>query len=187
MSDTEDNTSPRGRRGRRSIKRKQEMIFHIDPSEVYPPTKQIHQLTDYEIQAYKEAFWKYDKDGSGTIDVKELNEMLKSMGREIPISDVLDIVAHFDQDESGAIDFPEFLILMANLKLGNEDEEYLEAFNIIDTENKGEIGHSELKAFLAKLECNISQEDLDSMIRMADTKGNGKLHFKEFADIMKEI
>lgn len=50
------------------------------------------------MAAYKEVFWKYDADGSGTIDVRELYEMLKSMGRDIPISEVLDIVAHFDQD-----------------------------------------------------------------------------------------
>ncbi|XP_060585334.1 uncharacterized protein LOC132741223 [Ruditapes philippinarum] len=187
MSNLEERFSPSKRRSRPSIKRKQEVIFQKDPSEIYPPNKQIHQLTDHEIQAYKEAFWKFDKDSSGTIDVRELNDMLKSMGREIPIGDVLDIVAHFDKDESGQIDFPEFLTLMANLKLGQEDGEYLEAFNMMDTDNKGEIGHSELREFLAKLDCKISDEELNSMIRMADTEGNGKLTFKEFAAMMKEV
>lgn len=187
MSELDERFSPSKRRSRPSIKRKQEVIFHTDPSKIYPSKKQVNQLTDEEIQAYKEVFWKYDADRSGTIDVKELSLMLKSMGRDIPVSDVLDIVAHFDQDESGAIDFHEFLILMANLKLEKEDEEFLEAFNMIDTENRGEIGRSELKAFLAKLECNISEEDLDSMIRMADTTGNGRLSFNEFADVMKTL
>lgn len=187
LEDRLERFSPQKRRARPSIKRKQEVLFHTEPSNIYPPTKQIHQLTDDEIKMYQETFWRHDTDNSGTIDVKELGGMLKSMGREISPSDLFDLVANFDQDENGIIDFQEFLLLMSNLKLDKEDEEYLEAFNLMDVNNTGEIGAKELREFMSKLDCDMSDEDLRLMIAMADKTGRGKLTFQEFADVLKTL
>ena len=69
-------------------------------------------LTDTQVADYKEAFTMFDADGGGSIDVKELNAVLKSLGAELTDAQVTAMLAEVDSDEGGTIDFEEFCTLM---------------------------------------------------------------------------
>eukprot|EP00879_Flechtneria_rotunda_P025052 GHRR01026589.1.p1 GENE.GHRR01026589.1~~GHRR01026589.1.p1 ORF type:complete len:114 (+),score=30.42 GHRR01026589.1:57-398(+) len=65
-------------------------------------------LSAEELDLCRKAFNTFDKDGSGTIDVRELKFALNAMG-QYPTDEELFVMIHdVDEDNSGEIDFQEF-------------------------------------------------------------------------------
>ena len=62
----------------------------------------------------KEAFSKFDVDGSGTIDKFELHELMKRMGITLSSSELDIMMREADRDGNGEIDFNEFKVMMNN-------------------------------------------------------------------------
>jgi len=60
-------------------------------------------LTNEEIEACREAFQKFDRDGSGAIDSFELRATLQSMGQQPTDEELFDMIAEVDADGSGEI------------------------------------------------------------------------------------
>lgn len=60
-------------------------------------------LTNEEIEACREAFQQFDRDGSGAIDAFELRATLQSMGQEPTDAELFDLIAEADADHSGEI------------------------------------------------------------------------------------
>jgi Ca2+-binding EF-hand superfamily protein len=57
----------------------------------------------------KSYFAKFDTDGSGTINQKELSDLIVSLGfKELPKQKVVALAKYIDQDDSKSIDFEEF-------------------------------------------------------------------------------
>lgn len=56
----------------------------------------------------KKAFDKFDKDGNGTIDLKELNDLSRSLGQPLTTQQSKDAFKDLDLDHNGSIDFEEF-------------------------------------------------------------------------------
>lgn len=55
------------------------------------------------------AFELYDKDGSGTIDVEELYDMLRDLSLPIRKADMAQLIGTLDKDHTGEVDLNEFL------------------------------------------------------------------------------
>jgi len=71
---------------------------------------------DHEITALKEEFDKYDEDGSGDIDLKELSAIVRgpALGRyELTREDLKIMMSEFDYNKSGTITFAGFLEMMS--------------------------------------------------------------------------
>merc|ERR1711918_169608 len=73
-------------------------------------------LTQEEIDQCREAFERFDKDGSGTIDVWELKATLNAMGQYPTDEELLQMIAEVDDDGSNEIEFSEFLKVIENQK-----------------------------------------------------------------------
>ena len=69
----------------------------------------MDKLDSEQIASYQVMFEKYDTDKNGSIDIEELNEMLKSCGITMTQDELQDIIAEFDTDNNGSIDFEEFV------------------------------------------------------------------------------
>ena len=61
---------------------------------------------------FKEAFSVFDKDGDGTIDIKELGAVMRSLGKNPNKEELQEMIDEVDADGNGAIEFPEFLNMM---------------------------------------------------------------------------
>merc|ERR1711988_2075895 len=83
------------------------------------------ELSNDEIEACRDAFSKFDKDGSGAISDWELRAMLQSMGQDPTDEELFDMIAEVDSDGSGEIDFSEFLkvIIAQKAKQAGQDDE----------------------------------------------------------------
>uniref|UniRef100_A0A0K0CZN1 EF hand n=1 Tax=Angiostrongylus cantonensis TaxID=6313 RepID=A0A0K0CZN1_ANGCA len=83
----------------------------------------IKQLNEEEIDQFKEAFLLFDKDGNGTISIKELGIAMRALGQnptEQPridsdwkgLQQILEIINDVDMDGNGQVEFPEFCVMM---------------------------------------------------------------------------
>ena len=66
------------------------------------------------------AFDQVDTDSSGSIDLDELFNAMRALGREMPMKQVQGIMDEYDTDKSGEIDFDEFKDMMEGLKNKNK-------------------------------------------------------------------
>merc|ERR1719310_404277 len=103
-------------------------------------------LTEDQIEEFREAFSLFDKDGDGTITIEELGIVMRSLGRKPTREELEAMIAEVDDDASGRIEFKEFLSLMA-AKLHEQDsvEEMREAFMVFDRDKSGKISAAELR------------------------------------------
>lgn len=60
-------------------------------------------LTNDEIEACREAFVKFDREGTGVIDSSELRATLQAMGQKPTEEELFDMIAELDLDRSGTI------------------------------------------------------------------------------------
>ncbi|CAF2163335.1 unnamed protein product [Rotaria magnacalcarata] len=151
------------------------------------------QLTEEQIAEFKEAFSLFDKDGDGTITIKEfgmkffsfldmylpkysLGTVMRSLGQNPTEAELQDMINDVDADGNGTIDFPEFLTLMARkMKDTDSEEEMREAFRVFDKDGNGYISADELCNVMTSLGEKLTDEEVDQMIREADIDGAWQL------------
>mmetsp|Transcript_106 Transcript_106/g.440 ORF Transcript_106/g.440 Transcript_106/m.440 type:complete len:113 (-) Transcript_106:173-511(-) len=90
-------------------------------------------LSEDQIEEFREAFSLFDKDGDGTISPEELGIVMKSMGRRTSAEELRAMVAEF------------LKILAVRLQSLDSEEEMREAFQVFDRDKNGSVSASELK------------------------------------------
>ena len=140
-------------------------------------------LTQADIDKCREAFERFDKDGSGSIDAWELKETLKAMGQNPTEEEVFQMLAQVDDDGSGTIDFPEFLKVIEQQKEAMEaqgDETDVQAAWVAmggEPDKSGEVDVEKLRRTIKAFELTI---DIDKLIVETDTDGSGFIDYEEF-------
>jgi len=142
-------------------------------------------FTPEEIANFKKAFSLFDKDGDGSITVKELRIVMRQLGQNPSDAEIREMVAEVDIDGSGTIDFNEFLIVMARQNPDYDlEEEYKQAFKVFDRDGDGLISAAELKHVMANLGDKFSDEEVRELIREADMDNDGHINYQEFTRLM---
>lgn len=75
----------------------------------------IKLLTEEQKEEIDNAFYMFDRDQSGSIDVIELKDAMKALGVFLNKDEIRDKMQKVDKDGSGAIDRQEFMALIAEL------------------------------------------------------------------------
>ncbi|CAO1638113.1 unnamed protein product [Parajaminaea phylloscopi] len=150
------------------------------PLHLAPPAPFAEQIAEF-----KEAFSLFDKDGDGSITVKELGTVMRSLGQNPTEAELQDMVNEVDADGNGSVDFAEFIGLMARkLRDVDSEEEIKEAFKVFDKDGNGSISAAELRHVMTNLGEKLSDQEVEEMIREADMDGDGQIDYKEFVNMM---
>jgi len=148
--------------------------------------KEIQEISDEQIEEFKEAFSLFDKNGDGFISCKELGIVMRSLGQNPTEAELQDMINEVDFDGNGTIDFQEFLAMMARQMKNPADEELelRESFKVFDKNGDGYISAPELRHVMTTLGEKLTDEEVDEMIREADIDGDGKVNYEEFVKMM---
>ncbi|KAG7518590.1 Calmodulin [Solea senegalensis] len=143
------------------------------------------QLTEEQVEEFREAFSLFDKDSNSTITTKELGTVLRTLGINPTEEALQDMINEVDADGDGTMEFEEFLALMTRkMKDTDTEEEIKEAFRVFDMDGSGFISASELRHVMANLGEKLTDEEVSEMMREADTDGDGKVNYQEFVKMM---
>lgn len=145
-----------------------------------------NNLTEEQIQEFKEAFTLFDKDNNGTISKQELSTVMRSLGLSPSEQEVTDLMNEIDVNGNKSIEFSEFLTLMSRqLKQNDSEMELLEAFKVFDKNGDGYISSAELKHVLTSIGEKLSDAEVDEILKeVAD--GQGQINIEQFAEILSK-
>ncbi|KAJ1632343.1 hypothetical protein T492DRAFT_591198 [Pavlovales sp. CCMP2436] len=114
-----------------------------------------------------EAFKLFDEDQSGSIDSKELFNLLRDLGQHVEQAEAERLILEMDTGDDGQVSFEEFCAVMAD----DDDAPVLDAaalasemFTMLDKDNSGEINLREFREFLQGLPMGLSVDEVDSML-----------------------
>ena len=143
------------------------------------------QLTKEQIAEFKTAFLLFDKDGDGTISVRELGCIKRAYGHDHTEAELKDMIAEFDTDGDGTIDFEEFLIMMERKMAETESEQDIGAtFKVFDKDGNGFISADELRHVINNFGEKLTDEEVDEYIRDADIDDDGQINYEEFVTLL---
>ena len=133
----------------------------------------------------KEYFEMFDRDKDGSINEKELGNILRSLGHDPTDQDLSEMINEVDNNSDSKIEFDEFCKIMNNkLKQNDAEQELIEAFKIFDREGKGLISENEFKHIMLSLGEKISEEELEEMMKKADPEKKGYVNYKQFVKVI---
>jgi calcium-binding protein CML len=149
-------------------------------------------ILEEERRLIEKVFSIVDNDNSGTIDVKELEEMFRIFGIDTHFlsTAVNRIMANVDQDHDGSISPQEFYKLLSQkFEKGDLRSEILDVFRRMDKKRDGFIDVDELHEVSVMLGESMTKEEIKDMINnfrdlldkrpSADGKQPDKSKFKE--------
>ena len=154
------------------------------------PQKQLSELT---IGDYRDAFKTFDLDEDGYLSLKEVSDLLMSLGMPVSEDELREMTNEVDIEGNGTVDFKEFIQLMARkLRDMDNEEEYIEAFKIFDKNSDDLISIDELREVMTILGQYVwnetpSDEEIVQMIKDADEDFDGYLNFSEFLKKIQSI
>merc|ERR1711964_347746 len=138
-----------------------------------------------EIEEIKEAFDMFDKDGSGSIEPKELMDAMKKLGFDHDNEIVYQMIGDLDKDHSGEIEFDEFLGMMsAKMPSDPTREDIAKVFPLFDKDKTGTISLNNLKQIVRELGETMTEDDLAELIEHADSDGDGEVTIDDFYNII---
>ena len=135
-------------------------------------------LVPEDIEKYKKSFHLFDTDNSGTVSADEVDAMLKSMGINVPISEIDRLISEVDIDGTGEIDEREFIIMMVTAESSPEWKQIKNRVSDLTREKvdpSKSIGNrlKELESFYHSAEAKfrkaeLTQQRLDSLEKKLD-------------------
>uniref|UniRef100_A0A0G4I492 EF-hand domain-containing protein n=1 Tax=Chromera velia CCMP2878 TaxID=1169474 RepID=A0A0G4I492_9ALVE len=120
-------------------------------------------LKQDEIEEIKNAFDMFDADGSGTIDPKEMRQVMKELGYEAKSEVIFEMIAQLDKDGTQQLSFEKFLNMMTAPDTKDSKEDIHKIFKLFDIEDKGRIGIKELARVAKELGGKCSSETAAEM------------------------
>lgn len=147
------------------------------------------KFTEKEHKSFQNAFTLFDKDHDGKLSIKEVEDVLRFLGKD-PLEYEMDLVLKdLDMYGNGTIAFPQFLHLLSqsynNTKF--KVEEMKAVFRIFDKDGDGFISADEIQQVMSNHGDTFTDEQVKQMMKGADANGDGKIDYDEFVKLMESI
>merc|ERR1712048_69839 len=164
------------------------------------------QLTEEQQKSVQTTFRAIDKDGSGTIEAKELKVAMQALGKNMSDDEVSAILADLDIDHNGKVEEVEYMQMVSDsvqhLDSKNQTEPAMKrpailpdeqveltaeqdasvrnAFRAMDLDGSGYIDAKELKIAMQAIGTELSDEDVLAVLKSLDLNQNGKVEEAEY-------
>uniref|UniRef100_A0A7E4ZRT7 Calmodulin n=1 Tax=Panagrellus redivivus TaxID=6233 RepID=A0A7E4ZRT7_PANRE len=132
-------------------------------------------------------FEMFDKDGNGTMNIKELGVAMRTLGLNPTEEELLNMVNEYDVDGNGKIDFAEFCKMMKEMNKETDQELIRLAFKVFDKDGNGYITAQEFKHFMTTMGEKFSEEEVDEIIREVDKDGDEQIDYEEFVQMISPV
>eukprot|EP01052_Picozoa_sp_SAG31_P004618 SAG31_NODE_193_length_20735_cov_15.125509_2_plen_5371_part_00 len=144
------------------------------------------------------AFAALDADKSGSITHEEFRDGLRTLGIDLPNSQIRELIAVFDEDGDGNIEYREFVrefgakpedLLRTLTKLQSKlvavdadftEEDLTTAFSALDFDGDGSITHDEFRAGLRRLGIVLPTTTVEQLLKAFDADNDGEINYVEF-------
>uniref|UniRef100_A0AAF5DQZ8 EF-hand domain-containing protein n=1 Tax=Strongyloides stercoralis TaxID=6248 RepID=A0AAF5DQZ8_STRER len=140
-----------------------------------------------ELQEFAQAFKMFDKDGNGTMNIKELGIAMRTLGLNPTEEELLNMVNEYDVDGNGKIDFGEFCKMMKEMNKETDQELIRLAFKVFDKDGNGYITAQEFKHFMTTMGEKFTEEEVDEIIKEVDKDGDEQIDYEEFVQMIAPI
>lgn len=142
-------------------------------------------FAEEEKVAYRVVFEKYDADGSGAVDKKELQAVFAECGQSLTDEECGELMTEFDTDGNGELEFKEFLAMMSKLVAGPTNTELIdEMFSLFDKNKDGFIDADEVKTMMKEVGQSLTSADARKMV---DEGAAGKLDRAAFKVLCAQV
>jgi Ca2+-binding EF-hand superfamily protein len=161
------------------------------------PERFAEELEEYKKfpkkkQQELESFFKhFDRDGSGDIDAKEMQQVLASLGIVGDDGDEATetLMKLVDRDNDGQLGLPEFRVLMTlSLKKPSPEQEAEEMqcfFDEFDADKSGFVTIQEMAEKFDELGCSLDEEEIRDIVYESFKKPMEKLTCEQFTHWVK--
>uniref|UniRef100_A0AC34Q1R3 EF-hand domain-containing protein n=1 Tax=Panagrolaimus sp. JU765 TaxID=591449 RepID=A0AC34Q1R3_9BILA len=140
-----------------------------------------------ELEEFATAFKMFDKDGNGTMNIKELGVAMRTLGLNPTEEELLNMVNEYDVDGNGKIDFGEFCKMMKEMNKETDQELIRLAFKVFDKDGNGFITAAEFKHFMTTMGEKFSEEEVDEIIKEVDKDGDEQIDYEEFVQMISPV
>ncbi|PAV82896.1 hypothetical protein WR25_23859 isoform C [Diploscapter pachys] len=145
------------------------------------------EFTQEELQEFAQAFKMFDKDGNGTMNIKELGVAMRTLGLNPTEEELLNMVNEYDIDGNGKIDFGEFCKMMKEMNKETDQELIRLAFKVFDKDGNGFITAQEFKHFMTTMGEKFTEEEVDEIIKEVDRDGDEMIDYEEFVTMISPV
>ncbi|VDM09967.1 unnamed protein product [Wuchereria bancrofti] len=166
---------------------------HLDEPKMYrrytnsSAATEQDDFTPEELQEFAQAFKMFDKDGNGTMNIRELGVAMRTLGLNPTEEELLNMVNEYDVDGNGKIDFFEFCKMMKEMSKETDQELIRLAFKVFDKDGNGYITAQEFKHFMTTMGEKFSEEEVDEIIQEVDKDGDEQINYEEFVQMIAPI
>ncbi|XP_028258184.1 dynein regulatory complex protein 8 [Parambassis ranga] len=135
----------------------------------------------------KAAFEVFDYQANNTVDVREIDTIIYSLGCFPTQADIHCFIGQVEEDHTGYIHLDRFLPAMSKVLLENKfppisEDVLLQAFEVLDKENKGYLEPEELTKYMTQEGEPFSQEEMDEMLTAHTDPEKNCIFCKDFID-----
>ena len=146
----------------------------------------VEKLSESQLSGIRDAFALFDTDGDGSISVKELGKVIRSLGQNPTDSEIINIISKADTNRNGTIEFEEFVVMMSHrMKSVSFEDDIRKTFDLFDKNGDGFITFKELRRVLSCLKINLTDGEIDTMLRESDYDRDGRVSYDEFLFLVK--
>ncbi|XP_004605586.1 dynein regulatory complex protein 8 isoform X2 [Sorex araneus] len=146
-------------------------------------------LAEYQKKV-KEAFEVFDHEENGTVDVREIGTIVRSLGCCPSEGELQDLLAEVEEEEpTGYIRYEKFLPVMIKVLQEKRyrpipEDVLLQAFEVLDPEKRGYLSKDELIKYMTEEGEPFSQEEMEEMLSAAIDPVANVIYYKDYVTMM---
>jgi len=151
-------------------------IRHVNPTNPWLPLLTPHQLVEI-----ASAFRRFDKDGDGHIEPREIKTVMSNLGCSQTDEQIRTLIASVDTDGNGMIEFDEFVGIMAARMLKRDgDGEIDQAFSLFD-DGSGYVQIDTIREMLTEMGSQaLPKSEVDQLLGMLPADASGRVALTDF-------